>query len=102
MPVRNCVLAVIAGFLHLVIYTALLVWCILSSYLWLKNKAGDFTDLNNNGPTSVAKCITKVIELIVFNRKEVLLDTAYNQFGYKSKHSTDMCVYSLSNSSLLH
>ncbi len=38
-------------------------------------------------------CITQIIELIIFERIEGLLVTTDNRFGFKSKHSTDMCVY---------
>ncbi len=58
----------------------------------IKNKAGDVTDLNNYRPIAVSNCITKIIELIIFDRIEGLLVTTDNQFGFKSKHSTDMCV----------
>ena len=48
------------------------------------------TDLNNYGTIAVCNCIANILELIIFNRIEGLLVTTDNQFGFKSKHSTDM------------
>ncbi len=66
----------------------------------IKNKTGDVTDLNYRR-IAVSNCITNKIELIFFDRIEGLLVTIDNQFGFKSKHSTDMCVCILSNYRLL-
>jgi len=41
-------------------------------------------------------CLTffgKIIELLILNRIEPNLITCANQFGFKRKHGTDMCVF---------
>ena len=38
----------------------------------------------------------KVFEHIIAERLEVYLWTNDNQFGFKSGHSTDLCIYALS------
>ena len=39
--------------------------------------------------------LSKVFENVIINRLEEYLWTSDNQFGYKSGHSTDLCVYAL-------
>ena len=36
--------------------------------------------------------ISKVFELVILSRCETYLYTTANQFGFKSKHATDMCT----------
>ncbi len=39
--------------------------------------------------------ITKIFENVLFTRLEYYVLTNANQFGFKSKHGTDMCIYAL-------
>ena len=59
----------------------------------IKNKAGDLSSDNNYRPIALAKVISKVFESLILLRCEQFLTTADNQFGYKSRHSTDFCIY---------
>ena len=61
----------------------------------LKNKAGDLSDRNNYRPIALANIISKVFEIILLNRCEQHLSTTDFQFGFKQKHSVDMCIYVL-------
>ena len=61
----------------------------------IKNKSGDFTDKNNYGPIALSSIISKVFEHTIVNRLEEYLWTNDNQFGFKSGHSTDLCIYAL-------
>ena len=61
----------------------------------IKNKSGDFTDKNNYRPIALSSIISKVFEHIIIIRLEEYLWTNDNQFGFKSSHSTDLCIYAL-------
>ena len=38
--------------------------------------------------------MSKLFEIVILNRYENLLCSPDNQFGYKRKHSTDLCIFS--------
>ena len=61
----------------------------------VKNKNGDLSDKNNYRPIALSSTISKVFENIILHRLEEYLWTTGNQFGFKSGHSTDLCVYAL-------
>ena len=61
----------------------------------IKNKSGDFTDKNNYRPIALSSIISKVFEHTIVIRLENYLWTNDNQFGFKSGHSTDLCIYAL-------
>ncbi len=44
---------------------------------------------------AIASVVSKVVERILFDRLSEYLDTMGNQFGFKPKLGTDMCIYSL-------
>ena len=61
----------------------------------VKNKCGDLSDNNNYRPIAISCIISKVFESIILHRIEDYLWTTDNQFGFKAHHSTDLCVYAL-------
>ena len=61
----------------------------------IKNKCGDQTDKNNSRAIALSSIISKMFEHIIAERIEVFLWTTNNQFGFKSGHSTDLCIYAL-------
>ena len=63
--------------------------------LIIKNKAGDFSSDNNYRPIAVANVISKVFESLILLRCAQFFTKADNQFGFKSRHSTDFCIYTL-------
>ena len=62
----------------------------------VKNKCGNLTDKNNYRPIVLSSITSKVFEHIILPRLEEYLWTTDNQFGFKSGHSTDLCIYALS------
>ena len=62
----------------------------------VKNKCGNLTDKNNYRPKALSSITSKVFEHIILLRLEEYLWTTDNQFGFKSGHSTDFCIYALS------
>ena len=71
--------------------------CMINSVIipLIKNKCGDQTDKNNYRPIALSSIISKVFEHVIAERLEVYLWTNDNQFGFKSGHSIDLCIYAL-------
>lgn len=61
----------------------------------LKNKSGDVTDKGNYRPIALSSIVSKVLERLILDRCEDFLVTSDFQFGFKAKHSTDLCIYAL-------
>ena len=61
----------------------------------VKNKNGDLSDKNNYRPIALSRTISKVNVIVILHRLEEYLWTKDNQFSFKSGHSTDLCVYAL-------
>ena len=71
--------------------------CMINSVIipLIKNKCGDQTNKNNYRPIAISSIISKVFEHVIAERLEVYLWTNDNQFGFKSGHATDLCIYAL-------
>ena len=61
----------------------------------LKNKAGNLSSGNTYRPIALANVMSKVFKSLILLRCEQFLTTVDNQFGFKSGHSTDFCIYIL-------
>ena len=59
----------------------------------LKSKSGLITDSDNYRSIALANILSKLLEHVIPSRCEVYLTTSDNQFGFKSKHSTDQCLF---------
>ncbi len=53
----------------------------------IKDKAGKINSLDNYRPIALSSILSKVLERFVL--------TSDNQFGFKPKHGTDMCIFAL-------
>ena len=58
----------------------------------IKNKTGDTSDKNNYRPFALVTAASKIFELCLSVILENYLFTHDQQFGFKSKHSTDFCI----------
>ena len=58
----------------------------------IKPKTGRIMSKDNHGPIALASVVSKVAEIVIFNRVSVYLDTYPNQFGFKINHNTDQCI----------
>ena len=61
----------------------------------IKNKSGDVSDTNNYRPIALSSIVSKVFEIILLSRCEEYIGSSDCQFGFKSGHSTDLCIYTL-------
>ena len=58
----------------------------------IKDKTGKITAKDNYRPIALASIVSKVVEIILLDRMEMYLVTKPNQFGFKKKRGTDMCI----------
>ena len=58
----------------------------------VKNKRINICSKNNFRPIALASIMSKILEQIIYERVSEALETCSNQFGFKAKHSTDMCI----------
>ena len=61
----------------------------------IKNKCGNLADSNNYWPIAIATIVSKLYESTILYKCEDFLKTCDNQFGFKRKHSTEFCIYTL-------
>ena len=61
----------------------------------VKDKKGIVTSKDNYRPIAITSVASKILEYLLLERMKSQLDTADNQFGFKAKHGTDMCVFAL-------
>ena len=63
----------------------------------VKDKTGDLYDKGNYRPIALASVISKVglLEMALLVKLEKYLYSSDYQFGFKPKHSTDLCIYTL-------
>ena len=61
----------------------------------VKDKKGDISDVDNYRPIAITTVISKIFEHIILEKYQDLLYTSHNQFGFKSGHSTEQCIFTL-------
>lgn len=61
----------------------------------VKDKRALLSSADNYRPIAMTCIISKVFELMILNRYRDLLCTTPNQFGFKSKHGTELCIFVL-------
>lgn len=59
----------------------------------VKNKRSSICSKDNYRPIALASIVSKLLEKIIYDRIAYALNTCSNQFGFKAKHNTDMCIY---------
>ena len=65
------------------------------NYSNLKNKNGDTSAKNNYRPIAIVTAMSKIFELCLSRIMDAYLFTSDNQFGFKRKHPTDLCIYTV-------
>ena len=61
----------------------------------VKDKKGLIMDKDNYRPVAVTSVASKIFEKLLLGRLHNYLYTESNQFGFKIKHGTDMCVFTM-------
>ena len=61
----------------------------------IKNKTGDSSDKGNYRPIALVTACSKIFEICFLKMLEIYLDTHDHQFGFKSQHATDMCIFTV-------
>ena len=61
----------------------------------IKNKTGDTSDKNNYRPIALVQATSKIFKLCLSEILENCLFTHDQQFGFKSKYSTDFCIFTV-------
>ena len=61
----------------------------------VKDKRASVCSTSNYRPIALASIMSKLLEKIILNRISDNLVTNPNQFGFKPKHSTEMCIFAL-------
>ena len=61
----------------------------------VKNKSGNLSDSNNYRPIALATIVSRILESVLLIKCGEYLTACDNQFGFKSCHSTDLCIYTL-------
>ena len=58
-------------------------------------KCGNLLDSNNYRPIVIATITSRLLTLVILVKCEECLYTSDNQFGFKSRHGTEYCIYTL-------
>ena len=61
----------------------------------IKNKCGNLADSKNYRPIAIATIVSTLYESTILYKCKDFLNTCENQFGFKRKHSTEFCIYTL-------
>ena len=61
----------------------------------IKDKTGKISSLDNYRPIALASIVSKVLEMILLDKIYEYIHSTDNQFGFKLKHGTDLCIYAL-------
>ena len=61
----------------------------------IKNKTGDTSDKNKYRSVALVTAASKNFEICILEVLEMYLITHDHQFRFKSKHSTDMCIFTV-------
>ena len=61
----------------------------------VKNKTGDTNDKNNYRPIAIVTAASKLFEICILKVLDAYLITHDHQFAFESKHSIDMCIFTV-------
>ena len=61
----------------------------------IKDKTCKASNIDNYRPIALASILSKVLERILLDGLQEYAITSDNQFGFKNKHGTDLCIYAL-------
>ena len=59
----------------------------------VKNKSANICSKSNYRPFALVSIVSKIFEKLIYDHTAYSLTTCSNHFGFKAKHSKDMCIY---------
>ena len=71
------------------------MWTVESSNIYTGNKTGNVSSKANYRPIALTSVLKQVFETALLSKLESVFETSDYQFGFKSHHSTDLCIYTL-------
>ena len=88
---------VICNFINAVLNHQFVPECVSDSKIipLVKGKYLDFTVSDNYRPITISTTISKIIESVLYTRMSDRLKCVDNQYGYKEKSATDLCIFTL-------
>ena len=63
----------------------------------IKNKTGDSSEKNNYILIALVTATSKLFEMCLLEILQIYIITHDHQFGFKIKHSADMCIFTVKN-----
>ena len=63
----------------------------------IKDPKSSVTDINNYRPIAITSVASKIFEKLMLSRLQEYLHTSDNQFSFKAKLASDMCIFTLKN-----
>ena len=60
----------------------------------VKDKKGDLSDCDKYRPIALTTLVSKLFEVVILNRYKNMFVTSCNQFGFKPKLGTELCIAS--------
>ena len=61
----------------------------------IKNKSGNTSNKSNYRPIALVTACSKIFESCLLKMLDHYLETHDHQFGFKSQHATDMCIFTV-------
>ena len=58
---------------------------------------GDSSDKGNYRPIALVTACPKIFKICLLKMLKIYLETDDHQFGFKSQHATDMCIFTVKN-----
>ena len=68
----------------------------------IKDKTGNTSDKNNYRPIALVTAASKLFEICILEILKTYLLTHDYQVGFKAKHSTDMCIFTVKTPLFIH
>ena len=68
----------------------------------IKNKTGDTSDTINYIPIALVTATSELFEMCLLEILQLYLITHDHQFGFKTKYSADMCIFTVKQYQVLH
>ena len=66
--------------------------CVYANFNYSHSEKQKWCAKSNYRPIAIVTAMSKIFELCLSRIMDIYLFTSDNQFGFKQKHSTDLCI----------